>query len=278
MPAQAAGGEGLELGGFTAPQLHLQHLAGLVVGRPGEAVGLQGAAVPSLGRNLLEPMPIAQGDVIDGAEPGAIEAQSVVGAGGVVGGARGIEILGAKTLHGSVGDHEPGFASGQPIPIHLVEPVAGVHAVAAPEQGAGQHHEGIQLHNLALEQHLQVGGAAALLRLEKGAVPHRAWGPMVVVAGDHQHGAGDGANGSADAAHIRAAGGGGIKQIPGYHHELHRLLAGVVGQPTYRFEAHLAQPGPLIRIQHPGIGLADLPIGAVQQPDGRGSSQNWLSN
>ena len=216
-------------------------------------------------------MPIAQGDVVDGVEPGAIEAQAVVGAGG------GIEILGAKTLHGSVGDHEPGFVSGQPIPIHLVEPVAGIHAVAAPEQGAGQHHEGIQLHNLALEQHLQVGGAAALLRLEKGAVPHRAWGPMVVVAGDHQHGAGDGANGSADAAHIRAAGGGGIKQIPSHHHQLHRLLAGVVGQPTNRFEAHLAQPGPLIRIQHPGIGLADLPIGAVQQPDGRGSSQNWLS-
>ena len=48
--------------------------------------------------------------------------------------------------------------------------------------------------------------------------------------------------------------------------------------PADGLEPHLAQEGPFVRVLYPAIGLADLPVSAVQQGEGwqrAGSQGDW---
>ena len=91
---------------------------------------------------------------------------------------------------------------------------------------------------------------------------------MVVVARDHQHRAGDGADGGAHGAHIAGGRGGRIKQISRHHQG--GGAGAVASDAADGLNAAQAQSRPLIRVANAAIGLADLPVGAVDYRDGRG--------
>ena len=104
------------------------------------------------------------------------------------------------------------------------------------------------------------------MALPVGAVPNAAGGAVVVVAGDHEHGQGHGADrfehlqGGADRH------GGGIEQIACHHHRAGPLGTGGRPDAAEAAQPFLLQTETFLGIAHNLVGLADLPVGAVQDP------------
>ena len=88
---------------------------------------------------------------------------------------------------------------------------------------------------------------------------------MVMVAGNHQHRAGDGGH---HLQHLHHRGGGdgrGIEEISCYQQRISVLPLGVLRDPADRFDPRLLQSNPLLLVFHPAERLADLPVGRMQQ-------------
>ena len=203
LPREGSGGEGCDLRVATALHTHRQDLTTLVVVVAGKAIRLGRSRIPGFGVDRFEAMPVAEGDVVELLQEWSVELQTVVGAAGVV--LVGVQIGGGKTMHRAMGQQDARLVCRPFLPVELPHPAGGIVAFAAAQQGAGQHHGVVQFHGPALQQHLQLRGAALLLALEKGAVPHAPRSAMVMVARDHQHRDAQPADGLTHRAHIAAA-------------------------------------------------------------------------
>ena len=97
LPVQARGGVGNNIDASPALNSHRQHLASLVVDGAGKAIGLWRSGIPGAWVDLLQPVPVAEGYVVDLLQQACIELEAVVGAAGVV--IVSVEIGGSKAMH-----------------------------------------------------------------------------------------------------------------------------------------------------------------------------------
>ena len=105
------------------------------------------------------------------------------------------------------------------------------------------------------------------LLLEVALLPEAAGATVVVVAGDHQHRQLQGPDGAAGGRDIGAGGLVGIEQITRHQDEGGPLLTRHLAEAADGAEPLLAQPGALVGIADPGVGLAELPVGGVEETE-----------
>ena len=95
-------------------------------------------------------------------------------------------------------------------------------------------------------------------------MPEAAGGSMVVVAGDHQGRDLERPDGTTDLSHIRRRRTRRIEQVTGDEHQLDAMLSHQGSHAADRIESGLSQPGAIVWITDPAVGLADLPVRGVE--------------
>ena len=167
-----------------------------------------------------------------------------------------------------MGQHDAGLIRGEGsggAEVELADPGGGIGVVLVAQQGAGQHHGSFAEQGATLQQHLQVGGAPLPLPFELRPVPQTPGSAVVVVAGDHQHRQRQLADRLQHLHHGGARHGGGIKQIAGHHHEAHAGPVRHLADAADGGDPLLLEPEALGSLRHPLVGLADLPVGGVEE-------------
>ena len=131
MPLQGCSGEWCDLGRPSPFDVDRQHDTIAVGVMAGKAIGLRGPAVPALGMDLFEAMPIAEGDVVQLTQQSVVQAQLVLAAGKVV--SIGVQVLGAEAMDGAMGQEDSGAVAREGLPIDAAHPSGRVLAVRSAQ-------------------------------------------------------------------------------------------------------------------------------------------------
>ena len=149
VPAEPAGGGDRHLRQAPPTGLHQQHLAPLIGRSLIEAIRLRGAAIPGTGADLPQVMPITEGDVVDLGLGELFQIEQIASPSRVL--LFGFVVPAAKALHPAMGQHDARFVARQARPVLVADPGAGVVAVAAAQQRAGQQQHLLEFERLAFE-------------------------------------------------------------------------------------------------------------------------------
>ena len=174
-----------------------------------------------------------------------------------------------EALHAAVSQHNPrqGAEARKLFGRYGTHPGGGVGYFHPLQQGTGENHRPIHFHRFGPEQHAQVGGQAIPLLQKLPLLPQGTGAAMVMIARDDQHRNFQVADLAERCVDGVQPGGVRIEQIPCHQHEAGPVLSGNLAQTVDNRETGLLQPDLLRGVNNPAIGLAQLPVGGVEECD-----------